>query len=165
VLKTICSKTQSALLTMGVKTPEICDTTAWINHYLLHLVGNININVILKKYAIIGSNCSNSSLSLTVPFDVQRVKTSHTMKTVNTATCRSNILCKFMFNTHIQDTLKNPASSSTYAKDKIFLSYVLYRVIKNLCAPDVCTVIIRCTETFWSPCTTTVKKYYPMSDQ
>ena len=23
---------------------------------------------------------------------------------------------------------------------------------KSLCAPDVCTVIVRCTETFWSPC-------------
>jgi hypothetical protein len=31
---------QSTLLTTGVKTPETCwDTTDWINHYLLHLVG------------------------------------------------------------------------------------------------------------------------------
>jgi hypothetical protein len=31
---------QSTLLTMGVKMPETCwDTTDWINHYLLNLVG------------------------------------------------------------------------------------------------------------------------------
>jgi hypothetical protein len=40
VLKTICSKTQSTLLTMGIQTPETCrDTTNGINHYLLRLVG------------------------------------------------------------------------------------------------------------------------------
>jgi hypothetical protein len=27
----------------------------------------------------------------------------------------------------------------------------LYRVIKNLCAPVICIVIITCTETVWSP--------------
>jgi hypothetical protein len=46
VLKTICSKAQSTLLTMGVKTPETCwDIIEGISHYLLHLVGLVMIHL------------------------------------------------------------------------------------------------------------------------
>jgi hypothetical protein len=44
--KSICSKSQSTLLTIGVKTPETCwDATDWIKHHLLHLVGLVLIHL------------------------------------------------------------------------------------------------------------------------
>jgi hypothetical protein len=46
VLKTICIKAQSTLLTMGVKTTETYwDTIDWIHHCLLHLVGHVLIRL------------------------------------------------------------------------------------------------------------------------
>jgi hypothetical protein len=42
---TIYSKTQSAVLTMGIKMPDTCcDTVDGIIHYLLHLVGLVLIH-------------------------------------------------------------------------------------------------------------------------
>jgi len=50
---------------------------------------------------------------------------------------------------------------STHAVSYIVYTYIIYILYytgwsKNLCAPDDYSTSIRCTETFWSPCTPTI---------
>jgi hypothetical protein len=48
VVKTVCSKAQSTLLTMGIKTPETCwDITDWINWHSSRLVG-LTFNLLIQ---------------------------------------------------------------------------------------------------------------------
>jgi hypothetical protein len=63
VLKTICSKMQSTLLTMSMKMPKTCwDTIDGINHYPLHLVDLVfdSTTASLRSTSInyVPSNCS-----------------------------------------------------------------------------------------------------------